>query len=60
MGFDLPGALFTTSQYQREKYAIPAVESGTQSFVAVSEASGGSDPAGAIRTRAVRRATAIS
>ena len=39
---------------QIKRYAIPAVQSGEHTFVAISEASGGSDPARSIRTTARR------
>jgi acyl-CoA dehydrogenase len=37
------------------KYAVPAVREGYETFWAITEPSGGSDPAGAIQTRAERR-----
>jgi acyl-CoA dehydrogenase len=40
---------------QIEKYAVPAVREGYETFWAITEPSGGSDPAGAIQTRAERR-----
>ena len=56
MGFDPPNALFyNENKYQREKYALPGVVSGNKCFVAITEPSGGSDPARAIRTRAVKK-----
>jgi len=55
LGWDPPNALFLGSQYQIDKYAIPGVQHGKKVFVAVSEPSGGSDPARAIRTRAERK-----
>jgi acyl-CoA dehydrogenase len=54
-GADPPNAVFLGSRYQIEKYALPAVERGNKVFVAISEASGGSDPARSIQTRAERR-----
>jgi acyl-CoA dehydrogenase len=54
-GADPPNAVFLGSRYQIERYALPAVERGNKVFVAISEASGGSDPARSIRTRAERR-----
>lgn len=54
-GSDPPNAVFLGSKYQIEKYAIPAVERGNKVFVAISEASGGSDPARSIQTRAEKR-----
>ena len=55
LGWDPPNALFLGSKYQIEKYGIPGIEKGEKVFVAVSEPSGGSDPARAIRTRAERQ-----
>ncbi|MGV1049649.1 MAG: acyl-CoA dehydrogenase family protein [Solirubrobacterales bacterium] len=53
-GFDPPSVLFEVgSEEQIERYAIPAVESGEKSFVAISEPAGGSDPAHSIETSAV-------
>lgn len=54
-GFDPPNVIFKGSAYQIEKYAVPTIEHGEKTFVAISEPSGGSDPARAIRTRAVRK-----
>lgn len=51
-GADPPNAVFLGTPYQIEKYAAPAVDRGDKIYVAISEASGGSDPARAIRTRA--------
>jgi acyl-CoA dehydrogenase len=38
---------------QIEKFAVPAIRDGKKAYVAISEASGGADPARSIRTRAV-------
>lgn len=54
-GMDPPNAIFEGTRDQIERYGIPAVESGDKVFVAISEASGGSDPARSIQTRAERR-----
>jgi len=54
-GFDPPNVIYAGTRAQIEKYAHPAVENGDKTFVAISEASGGSDPARAIRTRAERK-----
>ncbi len=51
-GADPPNAVFLGSTFQVEKYAIPAIKRGKKIFVAISEASGGSDPARSIQTRA--------
>lgn len=54
-GFDPPNVIFKGSKAQIEKYAIPTMESGEKTFVAISEPSGGSDPARAIQTRAEKK-----
>ena len=54
-GFDPPNIIFRGTRAQIEKYAIPVIESGDKTFVAITEPSGGSDPARAIRTRAERK-----
>lgn len=54
-GFDPPSTLFQGTKEQIEKYAMPALipgRAGKNMYVAISEPSGGSDPARAIRTRA--------
>lgn len=53
-GFDPPNIIYKGTEAQIRKYAWPAVENGDKTFVAISEPSGGSDPARAIETRAVR------
>lgn len=53
-GADPPNAVFLGTPYQIERYARPAVQRGSKIFVAISEASGGSDPARSIQTRAQR------
>lgn len=55
LGFDPPNAIWLGSRDQIERYGIPSVELGRKVFVAISEASGGSDPARSIRTRAERK-----
>lgn len=54
-GSDPPNAVLLGTRYQIERYAIPAVARGKKCFVAISEPSGGSDPARAIRTRAEKK-----
>ena len=54
-GADPPNAIFLGTREQIERYALPAIQKGKKLFVAISEASGGSDPARAIRTRAEKR-----
>jgi len=50
-----PPAIWAGSQAQIEKYAVPTIREGWRTFFAITEPSGGSDPAGAIQTRAERR-----
>lgn len=54
-GDDPPNVIFLGTRSQIERYGLPAVEAGKRVFVAISEPSGGSDPARAIRTRAEKR-----
>ena len=53
-GIDPPSVIWLGSEYQIQRYGRPAIEQGKKCFVAISEASGGSDPARAIKTRAER------
>ena len=54
-GFDPPSVVFESgTPEQIERYAVPAVETGEKSWVAISEAAGGSDPARSIETTARR------
>lgn len=53
-GFDPPSVIFKGTKAQIERYAVPAIEKGEKAFFAISEPSGGSDPARAIRTTARR------
>lgn len=54
-GFDPPNIIFKGRKDQIEKYAIPVIENGEKTFVAITEPSGGSDPGRAIRTRADKK-----
>lgn len=54
-GSNPPGPVLLGTQEQIEKFAVPAIRDGHKAFVAISEASGGSDPARSIRTRAVKK-----
>ena len=54
-GADPPNAIFLGTRHQIEKYAVPSVADGKKVFMAISEASGGADPARAIRTRAEKK-----
>jgi acyl-CoA dehydrogenase len=50
-----PPAIWAGTREQIEKYAVPALREGHETFWAITEPSGGSDPAGAIQTRAEKR-----
>jgi len=54
LGMDPPKVIFKGTPEQIRKYGQAAIEKGLKTFVALSEPSGGSDPARAIRTRAER------
>jgi acyl-CoA dehydrogenase len=54
-GYDPPSVLYQSTPDHIERFVIPAIEHGWQTFTAISEPSGGSDPARAIQTTAVRR-----
>jgi acyl-CoA dehydrogenase len=47
--------IFGGNREQIERYAIPAIREGHLTFFAITEPSGGSDPAGAIQATAVKR-----
>jgi acyl-CoA dehydrogenase len=47
--------IFGGSREQIVRYAVPAVREGYKTFFAITEPSGGSDPAGAIQTTAVKK-----
>jgi acyl-CoA dehydrogenase len=51
-GYDAPVVLYSASPEQIERYLLPTVEQGWEWFTAISEPTGGSDPARAIRTTA--------
>jgi acyl-CoA dehydrogenase len=53
-GLEPPLALYHGTQQQIERYVLPTIEHGWSAFIAISEPTGGSDPARAIRTTAVR------
>ncbi|MDX3907032.1 MAG: acyl-CoA dehydrogenase family protein [Pigmentiphaga sp.] len=55
VGSNPPAPILLGTREQIEKFAVPAIRDGKKAFVAISEASGGSDPARSIRTRAVRK-----
>jgi acyl-CoA dehydrogenase len=54
-GRNPPPAIWAGTEAQIQKYAVPTIRDGSESFWAITEPSGGSDPAGAIQTRAERR-----
>jgi acyl-CoA dehydrogenase len=54
-GYPPPVVLYRGSEDQVERYVRPVIEQGLVSFTAISEPTGGSDPARAIRTTAVRK-----
>jgi len=53
-GIDPPSVIWLGSDDQIERYGKPGIQKGTKCFVAISEATGGADPARSIRTRAIR------
>ena len=53
-GIDPPSVIWLGTEEQRQKYGVQGIENGKKCFVAISEASGGSDPARKIQTRARR------
>ncbi len=54
-GADPPNAIYLGTQEQIRKYAVPGIQQGRKIYVAISEASGGADPARSIRARAIRK-----
>ncbi|CAN5472093.1 acyl-CoA dehydrogenase family protein [soil metagenome] len=54
-GADPPNSIYLGTPYQIEKYAVAAASVGKKVYVAISESSGGADPARSIRTRATRK-----
>lgn len=53
-GWDPPNVIFQGSPEQIKKYAVPTVEKGERTFVAITEPQGGADPARDIATTARR------
>src|SRR5437773_6449618 len=49
-----PPVIYGGTRDQIGRYAVPTIRDGLHTFFAITEPSGGSDPARAIRTRAVR------
>lgn len=54
-GYSPPVSLYGGNATQIDTYVRPAIDKGQRTFTAISEPSGGSDPARAIRTTAVRK-----
>jgi acyl-CoA dehydrogenase len=54
MGSSPPDIIWTGTDYQIETYGLPTVRGERKGWFAITEPSGGSDPARAIETRAVR------
>jgi len=52
-GSEPPNVLYEGTEDQIQKYVLPTIEGKTHAFMAITEPSGGSDPARAIRTKAV-------
>ena len=50
-----PPVIYGGTREQIEKYAVPALRDGFRTFFAITEPSGGSDPANAIRSRGVKQ-----
>ena len=50
-----PPVIWAGTEEQIQKYAVPAIKNASHTFFAITEPSGGSDPAGAIQCRAVRK-----
>jgi acyl-CoA dehydrogenase len=55
LGYSPPVPLYRGNQEQIERYVRPTIAQGLIAFTAISEPTGGSDPARAIRTTAVRK-----
>jgi acyl-CoA dehydrogenase len=53
-GWDPPNVIFQASEEKIQKYAVPTIDKGEKTFVAISEPSGGADPGRAIKTTAKR------
>jgi len=54
LGIDPPSVIWLGTADQIGRYGVAGIQKGKKSFVAISEASGGADPARSIRTRAER------
>ncbi len=49
-----PPVIYGGTEEQIQKYAVPTLRAGSYTFFAITEPSGGSDPAGSIQCRAVK------
>lgn len=49
-----PNIIWAGTEEQLQRYAVPTVQNGLKTFFAITEPSGGSDPANAIQTRGIR------
>jgi acyl-CoA dehydrogenase len=54
-GRAIPPSIWAGTEKELQKYAVPSIQNGWTHFFAITEPSGGSDPAGAIQCRAERR-----
>jgi acyl-CoA dehydrogenase len=54
-GRNPPPAIWAGTKEQIAQYAVPTIREGWETFFAITEPSGGADPAGAIQTRAEKR-----
>ncbi len=54
-GRNPPPVIYGGSEQQIQQYAVPTLKNAWHTFFAITEPSGGSDPAGAIQCRAVRK-----
>jgi acyl-CoA dehydrogenase len=54
-GRNPPPVIYGGSEEQIQKYVVPTLKNAWYTFFAITEPSGGSDPAGAIQCRAVRK-----
>jgi acyl-CoA dehydrogenase len=51
-GWDPPNVIYEGTEEQIERYAVPTIDTGGKTFVAISEPAGGADPARSIETSA--------
>jgi acyl-CoA dehydrogenase len=54
LGHSAMGALYAGNDYQKERYLYPTLRGELESFLGITEPSGGADPARAIRTYATK------